>query len=177
MEKAMNAVIKAIEDRRSCRKFKPEMPPRELLEEVARAGTFAPTGKNTQNPIILIITDKALRDKLSQMNAKILGVSSDPFYGAPCLMLTLANSVFPNYIQDGSLVMGNLMLAAESLGLGSCWINRAREEFDSEEGKKMLKEWGIEDTYRGIGHCVLGWPADKAHQAPPRKPDYIRWIG
>lgn len=172
----MNEVIKAIEDRRSCRKYKPEMPPRELLMEVARAGTYAPTGKNTQSPIILIITDQSIRDRLSAMNAKILGVSSDPFYGAPCLMLVLANSIYPNYIQDGSLVMGNLMLAAESLGLGSCWINRAREEFESAEGKKLLAEWGIPETYAGIGHCILGWPLEKPGKASPRKADYIRWL-
>lgn len=172
----MNEIIKAIEDRRSCRKYKPEMPPKELLEEVAKAGTYAPTGKNSQNPIILIVTDRVLMDKLSKMNAKILGTSGDPFYGAPCLMLVLADRNYPNYIQDGSLVMGNLMLAAQSVGLGSCWINRAREEFESLEGKKMLKEWGIKESYAGIGHCVLGWPAEELRPAPPRKPDYIRWI-
>lgn len=172
----MNEVIKAIEERRSCRKYKAEMPPRELLMEVARAGSYAPTGKNTQSPIILVITDKAIRDQLSAMNARFLGVSGDPFYGAPCLMLVLANRIYPNYIQDGSLVMGNLMLAAESLGLGSCWINRAREEFEDAEGKKLLAKWGIAETYAGIGHCILGWPLEKQGKAAPRKEDYIRWL-
>ncbi len=172
----MNEIIRAIEDRRSCRKYKPDMPPRDLLEEVAKAGTYAPTGKNTQSPIILVITSKSLRDKLSRMNAEILGTNGDPFYGAPCLMLVLADSIYPNYIQDGSLVMGNLMLAAESLGLGSCWINRAREEFESEEGKRMLKNWGIKETYAGIGHCILGWPLGQSPPPSPRKPDYIRWL-
>lgn len=172
----MNEIIKAIESRRSCRQYKSQMPPKHLLEEIAKAGTYAPTGKNTQSPKILVITNKAIRDRLSAMNAAILGVKSDPFYGAPCLILVLANSVYPNYIQDGSLVMGNLMLAAHSLGLGSCWINRAREEFESEEGKRMLADWGLEATYAGIGHCILGWPEEEARPAPPRKPDYISWL-
>lgn len=173
----MNEIIRNIESRRSCRKYKPEMPSRELLGEIARAGTYAPTGKNTQSPVVIVITDRSLRDRLSAMNAEILGVSSDPFYGAPCLMLVLANSVYPNYIQDGSLVMGNLMLAAHSLGLGSCWINRAREEFESPEGKKLLADWGLPYSFAGIGHCILGWPQEDERKAPPRKPDYIRWIG
>lgn len=172
----MNEVLKVIECRRSCRKYKAELPPMELLQKIAEAGTYAPTGKNTQSPIIMVITNRELRDKLSAMNAKILGVSGDPFYGAPCLMLVLADSIYSNYIQDGSLVMGNLMLAAESVGLGSCWINRAREEFESPEGKQMLKAWGLSESFAGIGHCILGWPMEEARKAAPRKPDYIRWL-
>ncbi|MBD5607266.1 MAG: nitroreductase family protein [Desulfovibrio sp.] len=172
----MNKVIENIETRRSCRKYKPELPPRETLEEIARAGTFAASGKGRQSATIVVITDRATRDQLSSMNAKILKTNGDPFYGAPCLMLVLAESSIPTYIADGSLVMGNLMLAAHSLGLGSCWINRAKEEFESPEGKELLKKWGLPETLAGIGHCVLGWPADETPRVAPRKPDYIRWI-
>lgn len=172
----MNKVIENIVTRRSCRKYKPELPPRDTLEEIARAGTFAASGKGSQSATILVITDRATRDQLSAMNAKILKINGDPFFGAPCLMLVLADSKIPTYICDGSLVMGNLMLAAHSLGLGSCWINRAKEEFESPEGKELLKKWGLPDTMAGIGHCVLGWPEAETARVAPRKPDYIRWI-
>lgn len=172
----MDKVIENMETRRSCRKYKPEMPPKELLATIARAGSFAPSGKGRQAPLILVITDKALRDKLSAMNAQILGVKSDPFYGAPAVMLVLADSTIPTYREDGSCVLENLMLAAHALGLGSCWINRAREEFESSEGKALLKEWGLSENYAGIGHCVIGWPDTQDMKAAPRKNDYIRWI-
>lgn len=173
----MNSVIECIETRRSCRKYKPEMPDHELLSRIARAGAYAASGKGKQSAIMVVITDKATRDRLSAMNARIMGVDGDPFYGAPALILVLADRTIPTHVCDGSLVLGNLMLAAHALGLGSCWINRAREEFDTPEGKEMLKNWGIEGDYAGIGHCVLGWPAQEQGQAAPRKPDYVRWVG
>lgn len=172
----MNNVIENIETRRSCRKYKPETPAKDLLAAIARAGTYAASGKGRQAAKIIVVTNRKTRDRLSAMNAKILGVDSDPFYGAPCLILVLADSTIPTWIDDGALVMGNLMLAAHSLGLGSCWINRAREEFDSPEGKAMLREWGLPETLRGIGHCVLGWPDGPDAKAAPRKEDYISWI-
>ncbi|MDE5833530.1 MAG: nitroreductase [Desulfovibrio sp.] len=172
----MNKVIENIETRRSCRKYKPDMPSRDLLAEIARAGTYAPSGKGSQSATIVVITDKATRDQLSAMNAKILKSAGDPFFGAPCLMLVLADPEIPTYIRDGSLAMGNLMLAAHSLGLGSCWINRAMEEFESAEGKDLLKKWGLPERLAGIGHCVLGWPATDNMKAAPRKADYIRWV-
>lgn len=161
--------------RRSCRAYKADMPSRELLERVCEAGTYAATGMGRQSPRIIAVTNKELRDKLSAMNAKIMGKDSDfdPFYGAPAVIIVLADRSMPTYIYDGSLVMGNLMLAAEELGLGSCWIHRAKEEFDSDEGREILRSLGITGDYEGIGHCIIGFPANESPKAAPRKNDYV----
>ena len=135
----MNETIKNILERRSIRKYKDKEVSEELIDEVLKAGIYAPTGMNRQSPIIIAITNKEIRDKLSKINAKIMGVDTDPFYGAPVVIVVLANKNMPTYIYDGSLVMENMMLAANSLGLGSCWIHRAKEEFETEEGKEILK--------------------------------------
>ncbi len=172
----MNEVLETIRSRRSIRSYKSDPVPRELIEQVLEAGMYAPTGKGMQSPIILAVTDKAVRDKLSAMNAKIMGSDSDPFYGAPVVLVVLADRSKPNHVYDGTLVMENLMLAAHSLGLGSCWINRAREEFDSEEGKQLLKSLGITGDYEGIGHCILGWAKAPAPAAKPRKADWVYWV-
>ena len=128
---------------------------------MVEAGLWAASGMNTQGPVIVAVTDRALRDRLSAMNAEIMGrTGTDPFYGAPVVLVVLAPSEAPNRVYDGSLVMGNLMLAAHALGLGSCWIHRAREEFDTAEGKAILADLGIEGDYEGIGHCILGYPAE-----------------
>ena len=171
----MNDTLKVLETRRSCRNFKPDMIPEETLEQIVRAGTYAPTGMGKQSPIILAVTNKELRDQLSEENRKIMGApeSMDPFYGAPVILVVLANKAVPTHVYDGSLVMGNLMNAAAAIGLGSCWINRAKEEFETEEGKALLKKWGIEGDYIGVGHCILGYPAEEPRPAAPRKPDYI----
>ena len=168
----MNEVIKNIVERRSIRKYKRDMIPNELIDEVLKAGTYAPTGMNKQSPIIIAITNKKVRDKLSKLNAKIMGTDTDPFYGAPVVIVVLADKTVPTYIYDGSLVMENMMLAAHSLGLGSCWIHCAQEEFETEEGKELLKSLGITDDYEGIGHCILGYP-DMEVEAKPRKDNYI----
>lgn len=163
----MNEVIRAIEERRSVRAYTEELPEREKIDQVIEAGLWAASGMNRQGPIIVAVTDRELRDRLSAMNAKIIGDSSrDPFYGAPAVLIVLAPRDQPNRVYDGSLVMGNLMLAAHALGLGSCWIHRAREEFDTAEGKAILAELGVEGDYEGIGHCILGYPA----QTPVAKP-------
>ena len=147
----MAETLKIIKERRSCRNFKPDMVSKELLDKVLEAGTWAPTGMGMQSPIIIAVTNKELRDKLSKMNAEIMGSKADPFYGAPVVLVVLADKNKPTHVYDGSLVMGNLMLAAADLGLGSCWIHRAKEEFESEEGKGILKALGIEGDYEGIG--------------------------
>ncbi len=170
----MNEVIKKIVTRRSVRKYKPDMVPSDVIDEILKAGTYAATGMNRQSPIIISVTDKALRDKLSKMNAKIMGKPDmDPFYGAPVVLIVLADKSYPTYLYDGSLVMGNLMLAAHSLNVGSCWIHRAKEEFESEEGKEILKSLGIEGNYEGIGHCILGYSAEEEINVGPRKENYI----
>lgn len=149
---------------------------KELLELIAEAGTHAPTGKNMQSPIILAVTDKVLRDKLSRLNAQVLGVEADPFYGAPVVFVVLADKNVHTYLYDGSCVLENLQLAARSLGLGACWIHRAKEVFDCPEGKQVLAELGVEGEYEGIGHCVVGYPAPNSeHPDRPRKANYIIW--
>lgn len=171
----MNAIIENLETRRSVRAYKTDvMPDQALIEQVMEAGTYAPTGKGWQSPIIVEVTNKEVRDKLSALNAAVLGVNMDPFYGAPVVLIVLANREYPTYIYDGALVMGNMMNAAHALGLSSCWIHRAKEVFNSPEGKALLKEWGIEGDYEGIGHCVLGYAKSETVPAPqPRKPNYI----
>ena len=163
--------------RRSIRGYKPDMVPQEIIDKILEAGTYAPTGRGMQSPIILAVTNKELRDRLSVMNAKFMwkDATFDPFYGAPVVLIVLANKERPTYLYDGSLVMANLMLAASSLGVGSCWIHRARQEFDSEQGKELLKKWGLPETLRGVGHCILGYPAENAYAKPrsPRKDGYI----
>ena len=159
-----NAVLENIQSRRSVRKFKPDMIPGEILDQILEAGTCAPTGMNRQSPIIIAVTNKEVRDRLSAHNARIMGSSSDPFYGAPVVLIVLANKSCPTHVYDGSLVMANLMLAAHALGIGSCWIHRAKEEFEEPEGKEILKSLGIEGDYEGIGHCILGYTDGEYHE-------------
>ena len=173
----MNETLNVLETRRSVREFDPSrMPTDQLISEVVKAGEYAPTGRGMQSPRIVVITNKAVRDRLSQLNAEVMGVTSDPFYGAPVILLVLADHSRPTYLYDGSLVMGNLMNAAHAVGLGSCWIHRAREVFASEEGKQLLAQWGITDDYEGIGHVALGYALNEPAQAKPRKADYTVWV-
>lgn len=167
----MNEVIEAMRDRRSVRAYTDEVPSDELVERVVDAGLWAASGRGRQSPIVLAVTDRALRDRLSAMNARIMGApeGTDPFYGAPVVLVVLADRSVPTHVYDGSLVMGNLMLAAHELGLGSCWIHRAREEFDTPEGRQILAELGVEGDYEGIGHCVLGYAAEVPEPKPRRE--------
>ena len=170
----MKETLQDIRDRRSCRKFDGRQIEDEQLNAILEAGTWAATGRGMQSPIMIVVQDKPTLEKLSKMNAAILGVQSDPFYGAPTAVIVLADKGRPTYLEDGSLVMGNLMLAAHAVGAASCWIHRAKEVFDSEEGKAMLKEWGIEGDYVGIGHCALGYTAENG--LTPAKPRKDNWI-
>ena len=169
----MSEVINNMKTRRSIRKYKPDMIPDDVLNRIIEAGTYAATGMGKQSPIISAVTNKEIRDKFSKMNAEIMGVDSDPFYGAPVVLIVLADKARPTYVYDGSLVMGNLMLAAHAEGIGSCWIHRAKEEFESAEGKAFLKSLGIEGEYEGIGHCVLGYTDGEEPKAMPRKENYV----
>lgn len=169
----MSQVMDAILTRRSIRSYKPDMVPDELLDRIVEAGTYAATGMGAQSPIIVAVTDQNTRDRLSRMNAEIMGTGTDPFYGAPVVLVVLADRNRSTYLYDGSLVMGNMMLAAHDLGLGSCWIHRAKEEFDSPQGKALLKEWGIEGDYEGIGHCIVGYVDGAEPAAKPRKSSYV----
>ena len=169
----MNETLKTLIERRSCRSYKSDPIPTEVLDQILEAGSYAATGMGKQSPIMIAVTDKKTRDQLSKMNAAFMGASNDPFYGAPVVIVVLADRTAPTYLYDGSLVMGNLMNAAHSLGIASCWIHRAKEEFDSAEGKAILKELGIEGDYEGIGHCILGYAAQENKTAAPRKENYI----
>jgi len=142
------------------------------------AGTYAATGMGRQSPVIVAVLNREVRNKLSRMNAKIMGAEegTDPFYGAPVVLIVLADKSMPTHVYDGSLVMGNLMLAAKDVGLGSCWIHRAKEEFESEEGKSLLKSLGVEGDYEGIGHCVLGYVDGDEPEAAPRKDNYVYYV-
>ncbi|CCZ41467.1 MAG: nitroreductase [Butyribacter sp.] len=174
----MNETLKVLESRRSCRNFKSEPVENEKLEAIIKAGTYAPTGMGKQSPIIIAVTNKKLRDKIAEENRKIGGWNEgfDPFYGAPAILIVLADKSMPTYKYDGSLVMGNLMNAAESLGVNSIWIHRAKEEFESDFGKKILKDLGIEGDYEGIGHCAIGYAAEPLPQAAERKNDYVYYV-
>ena len=168
-----NEIIECLVERRSVRSYKDTQIPEEVLDEILRAGTYAPTGRNRQAPIIISVTDKALRDRLSKINASIMGTDTDPFYGAPVVLVVLCDRNVPTYVYDGSLVMGNLMNAAHALGVSSCWIHRAKETFESEEGKKILAELGIEGDLEGIGNCILGYADGEIPTPRPRKDGYI----
>lgn len=165
--------IKALTERRSVRSFTGEMPPSDKLDRIITAGTFAPTGRGAQSPIIIAVTDKATRDMLSRINAEIMGCDSDPFYGAPVVLVVLADKSRPTYLYDGTLVMGNLMNAAYAEGLSSCWIHRAKETFERPEGKELLRKLGIDGDYEGIGNCVVGFANEAPKAAAPRKENYI----
>lgn len=170
----MNEIINNIKTRKSIKKYKSDMVPQEMIDAIVEAGTYAPSGLNKQSPIILEVTDRETRNKLSKLNAKVAGMpeSFDPFYNAPVVLVVLADKDVPTYLYDGSLVMGNMMLAAHSLGLGSCWIHRAKETFETEEGKELLKSLGVEGNYEGIANCILGYP-DIDQGIHPRKEKYV----
>ena len=169
----MAETLTTLKTRRSCRAYKPELIEEEKLNAILEAGTYAATGMGKQSPIIIAVTDRALRDRLSKMNAAVMGADMDPFYGAPEVLVVLADKAMPTHVYDGSLVLGNMMNAAADLGVASCWIHRAKEEFESEEGKAILKELGIEGDWEGIGHLILGYAAAPANEPAPRKANYI----
>lgn len=173
----MNEVIKALKERRSIRKFKAEMPKKEDLNQIIEAGLYAASGRGQQSPIIIAVTNKELRDRLSVANCKIGGWDSsfDPFYGAPAVFIVLADKSFNTYLYDGSLVMGNMMVAAHSLGLGSIWIHRAKEEFETAEWKKLLSDLGIKGDFEGIGHCAVGYIDGEMPKAAERKNSRVFW--
>ena len=152
----MSEVLEKMQTRRSIRRYKSDMVPKDVIEKIVEAGTFAASGMNLQTPVIVAVTNKEIRDKMAKANAQVMGSENDPFYGAPVVLVVLAEKK-GTYVYDGSLVMGNLMLAAHELGIGSCWIHRAKEVFEQEEWKQWLKSLGLNGDYEGIGNCVLGY--------------------
>ena len=172
----MNEVIRAMLERRSIRKFKKEVPKKEDLEQIIEAGLYAANGMGRQAAIVVAVTNRENIEKLSKVNAEIWGKEGiDPFYGAPAILIVFAEKDWRNAAYDGSLVMGNLMLAAHSLGLGSIWINRAKQEFEMEEWKAWLKSIGVEGEWEGIGHCAVGYIDGDAPKAAPRKTNRVFW--
>ena len=172
----MNETLKTILTRKSVKKYKDTPVSKELIDKIIEAGLAAPSGLNKQSPIILAVTNKEVRDQLSYLNAgKDPFKRSDPFYNAPCVLVVLADKSAFTYLYDGSLVMENLQLAAHALGLGACWIHRAKETFESPEGKEILASLGIEGDYEGIGNCIVGYP-DIDPEKKPRKENRVYYI-
>ncbi len=174
----MNDIIKAMVERRSTRKYKPDEVSGEDVNTVIEAGLYAASGRGYQGVKIIAVTDKELRNRISEENRKIGGWAEgfDPFYGAPVILIVIADKSRPTFLYDGSLVLGNMMLAAHSLGLGSCWIHRAKEEFESDFGKEILERLSIEGEWEGIGHCALGYADGELPKAPERKPDRVYYV-
>lgn len=174
----MSEVLEKIKSRRSIRKYKEEQIPQDILDQIIESGMYAANGMGYQNTIMIQVTNKKLRDEISRMNCEIGGWKEgfDPFYGAPAMIIVLAKKDWRNKAYDGSLVMGNPMLAAHELGIGSCWIHRAKEEFETEWGKNLLKSLGIEEEYEGVGHCALGYVAGEYPQAAPRKENRVYYV-
>lgn len=169
----MHEVLK---NRRSVRKYTQEQVSDAHLDAILEAGLYAPSGMNTQNTIMVAVRDKETRDQLSRMNAAVMGTENDPFYGAPCVIVVLAEPERYTWLEDGALVMGNLMNAAYELGLGSCWIHRAQQMFASDEGKALLRKWGLREDLKGVGNCILGYP-EEVPEARPRRDGRIVKIG
>ena len=155
-------------NRRSVRKYTDQQVPDELLDQVLEAGLYAPTGMNTPNIYMVAVRDKETRDQMMNLNAAVMGRDGDPFYGAPCVIVVLGDATGYPVVENGSLVLGNLMNAAHAVGLGSCWIHRAKQTFETEEGKALLKKWGLPEHLVGIGNCILGY-AEETPDARPRK--------
>ena len=172
----MDKFLEIMYTRASVKSYTDQPVKKEDLEKIIKAGLCAPSGLNRQSPIIVAVTDKKTRDILSMLNAgKDPFKRNDPFYGAPCVLVVLADKTVPTYLYDGSLVMENLQLAAHALGLGACWIHRAKETFETEEGKALLKEWGIAGEYEGIGNCIIGYPTTTP-QTKPRKENRVYYV-
>lgn len=170
----MNEVLEAIKSRRSIRSFSDRPVEKEVLDEIMKAASYAPSGMGLQSPKIVVLRDKETIEKLQTMNGAVFGRPDErTFYGAPVVAVVFADPEMSTCVEDGSLTIGMMMLAAHALGVASCWIHRAKEEFETEEGRALKKKWGIDERYIGVGHCILGYAEGDAPKAKPRKEDYI----
>ena len=172
----MNEAMSNLLTRRSVRRYQDTQVPDDLLDPILEAGLYAPTGMNRQNIVMVAVRDRETRDRLMRMNAAVMGSQNDPFYGAPCVIVVLGDPETYPVVENGSLVLGNLMNAAHAVGLGSCWIHRAKQMFETEEGKALLRQWGLKESLVGIGNCILGYPAEEP-AAKPRLDGRIVKIG
>ena len=168
-----NLVLKTIKERRSVKAYSDEVVSDELIDQITEAGTYAACGRGAQAGEIVVIKDRALRDKLAKLNAEILHAEVDPFYNAPVVIVVLADSSIPTYVEDGSLILGNMMLAATSLGVDSCWIHRARQMFETDFGKELLKKWGLPETYKGVGNLIIGYRSKGLGERKARKANFV----
>lgn len=169
-----NEFINLIKTRRSCRNYTAEQVADEQLALVMEAGTYAPTAHGAQDPLIVAVQDPQLMQRIVAMNAAVMGVSSNPYYGAPTVILVFASADNANALQDGSCVLQNMMLAAHALGLGTCWINREREMFATPEGRALMADMGLPEGLMGVGALAIGTPAAEPHPAKPRKQGYAK---
>lgn len=170
----MNEILKALRERRSCRRYLPRQVEQAQLDAILEAGTYAPTGMNRQAPVIVAIQDPETVRLVSKLNAAVMGADNDPFHGAPTVVVVLADPAVRTYLHDGALVMGNLMNAAHAVGVDSCYIFRAKEVFETEDGKQLLRQWGVPENYVGIGNCILGYGAEGGKRpVSPRKEGYV----
>ena len=169
----MNDVIRSLKERRSVRAYREEQVREEELRQILEAATYAPSGMGKQSAVMVVVQHKETIAKPTKLNAAVMGAEIDPFYGAPTVVVVLADRSSFTWKEDGCLVMGNLMNAAYAVGVDSCWIHRAKEVFEGEEGQALLKQWGIEGDYVGVGHCILGYRAGDLPEAKPRKANYI----
>ncbi len=170
-----NEVIDCLKTRRSIRKYKDEQVAEDQLQQILDAAVYAPTGAGRQSPVIVVVQDPDLLKKLSQMNAAVAGINADPFYGAPMVAIVLADqTAVPTWKEDAALVAGNILNAAHAVGVDSCYIFRAKEMFESEEGKELLRDWGLdENNYVGVANCILGYRDCEMPEPAPRKEDYV----
>ena len=173
MDTASHEMLNLLKTRRSVRAYKADPVPEELLDQVLEAGTYAPSAMGRQSPTLIAVTSPKYREQISKLNAAVMGTDKDPYYGAPVIVVVLGDGERANYLADGSCVLENLMLAAHAEGLGTVWVNREREIFDSPDGKALLRDWGLPETLRGVGAIALGYAAGPAPEAAPRKENYI----
>ena len=173
----MNDLIQMFKTRRSCKAYTDQKVEESVLDAILEAGTYAPTGMGRQSPLIVCVQDQETRDKISQLNAAIMKTDIDPFYGAPIVVVVFGDTRVPTYRDDANLVMSNLLNAAHAAGVDSCYIYRAREVFQTPEGQELMKQWGIDPAYEGIGNVILGYGKPEGIKpAAKRKADYIRKI-
>lgn len=165
--------LNSLYTRRSIKSYKAEQISKEELDAILKAGTYAPTGRGKQSPVIVVVQDRETVKKLSRMNAEILGGEGDPFYGAPTVLVVFGNPEHPTWMEDGSLVMGNMLNAAHFIGIGGCWIHRAKQMFETEEGKQLMRQWGVPENHIGIANCILGYEDNPPKPQAERKEGYI----
>ena len=166
-------LLDAIKSRRSNRSFSPDQVQEAHLAPVLEAGTYAPTAMGRQTPVIVAVQDRETIAQLSKMNAAVIGKDMDPYYGAPTIVLVLGPDNAGTVVEDCTCVLNTMLLAAHAMDLAAVWVHREKEMFDTAEGKALLKKWNLPETLRGVGSIAVGYPAQPAPEAPPRKSDYI----